>query len=135
MKKIYIIITLFAAAACVSVCCLCNNRTREKKIITSENITAYLLENGWETDSEMISSEEITIPYEFNETYSHFNDIQKQQGFDLNRFRGENALLITCPVTNYDSENDITAELIVKDTQLIAASLICTGKNGFIKPL
>lgn len=102
---------------------------------STESICAYLMSYGWETDTDRMTSEDIIIPYEFSDVYTEYNSIQKRQGFDLSAHRGNEAVLITCPVTNYSSQNDVYAELILEDTRLIGADLICYGENGFITPL
>jgi hypothetical protein len=103
--------------------------------ITDENVSAYLMTHGWETDTGKLTSEQITIPSEFNDVYTRYNEVQKQQGFDLRKYRGSSAVLLTCPITNYGTDEEVVCELILKDSRLIGANLSLKGKNGFIKPL
>lgn len=135
MKKIiYVSAVILMSAAILSVICFKNRKNPEKNI-SENNISSYLLENGWETDPEQFISENVTIPYEFSDTYYEYNSIQKQQGFDLQKHCGETAVIITCPVTNYSSSEPVYAELIISGTRLIGADIYCTGENGFIKPI
>ena len=43
----------------------------------------FLKEMGWEVGAEFDECKQILIPEEFNEVYNCYNDLQKQQGFDL----------------------------------------------------
>ncbi|MBE6852658.1 MAG: DUF4830 domain-containing protein [Ruminococcus sp.] len=133
-KKIFRISALIMSLIFIAVLCVKNSGSPDI-CLTMENVSAYLLTHGWETDTEKITSQSITIPSEFNEIYQSYNEVQKQQGFDLKKHRGSSATLLTCPVTNYGTDENVVCELILKDTQLIGANLSLTGKNGFIKPL
>lgn len=111
------------------------NKKNETVMVSSDDVEAYLLRYGWETDRSQIKSEEIIIPYSFNEVYSAYNDIQRMQGFDLSRYKGESAVHYTCPVTNYETQKNVYADIIVMDTKLIGANLKCLGDDTSVKPL
>ena len=137
MKKIIIIFILILSAISVlfAVKKISDNKKREINLCDINSIVLYLKNNGWETDPEMIEFKNVTIPYEFNDIYIRYNNVQKQQGFDLERHKGASVLLTICPVTNYYDESRVYAELIIKDNRLIGANIKCPGANGFIKPL
>lgn len=133
-KTIFYVAVLVLTAAFIVLLCV-KKSTHNARELSAEQIPAYLLENGWETAPERISSVTVTIPYEFNETYIKYNMIQTEQGFDLSRYKGEKAVLVTCPVTNYSGDEGVYAELIIRDTELIGAALVSDSCDGFIKPL
>lgn len=49
----------------------------------------FMAAYGWEVEEEPLEIQEVLIPSEFDETYEKYNYIQKQQGFDLSRYRGK----------------------------------------------
>ena len=104
------------------------------KCATAEQRAEYLSSMGWEYESE--SEKKITIPEKFNEVYTNYNSVLKKQGFDLEKHKGKEATLYTYNITNYNSEDDIIADLIVSDGVLIGADLCNpSADHGFLKAL
>ncbi len=102
---------------------------------TEEERRAYLTGLGYELSDEE-KSRQITIPEEFNEIYENYNDIQKQQGFDLETYKGRTAVLYTFGVTNYQDNERVIADLMVLDGMLIGADLCDpSADEGFLIPL
>jgi hypothetical protein len=98
---------------------------------TSEQRSEYLSSLGWEFEGE--SEKEITIPEQFNDVYNNYNSVLKKQGFNLEEHRGETATLYTYKITNYNSEDEIIADLIVSNGVLIGADLCNpSAENGFL---
>ena len=137
LKKIIIIVILILSAISVLLLVkkIADNKKREINLCETDSIVLYLKNNGWETDPEMIACKNVIIPYEFNNIYIQYNNIQKQQGFNLEKYKGSSVLLTICPVTNYHDDSKVYAELLIKENRLIGADLKCSGANGFIKPL
>lgn len=124
-----LISTLLTASAAV------REKTVSHERISTDSITSFLMKYGWETDEDLIVSEQIIIPEKFSSLYSEYNKIQQKQGFDLSDYKGCRAVLYTCPVLNYADMENVNAQLIVSENRLIGSDLICTGENGFIKPI
>ncbi len=101
---------------------------------TSEERTAYLESLGWEFDG--TSEKEITIPSEFNRVYENYNAVQKQQGFDLEKYKGKKATIYTYNITNYKNNKNVLANLLICDGVLIGADLCDpSAKDGFLVAL
>lgn len=49
----------------------------------------FMAAYGWEVQEEPLEIREVLIPGQFDEAYEKYNYIQKQQGFDLSRYRGK----------------------------------------------
>lgn len=135
MKKTVFCTAVLILAAVFLILILSSKERKTGTDIAGQQIPGYLLVCGWETSSEKIRMESIVIPDEFSEVYSQYNEIQKSQGFDLSSHRGEKAVLVTCPITNYEDRDDVYAELILSDTNLIGAALVSDSSDGFVKPL
>jgi len=73
-----------------------------------------------------------TIPCEFNETYTSYNEIQKEQGFDLSKYKGQKVELFYCRESE-DSES--YAVIIVYKNKVIGASIHRDLNTGYIKCL
>lgn len=102
---------------------------------TAEQRQSYITALGWEVKAEE-TEKQITIPQEFNEVYTKYNKIQLQQGFDLSKYKGKPATVYTYNVTNYDDNDNIIADLIVCNGELIAADLCDpSAKDGFLVAL
>ena len=102
---------------------------------TAEERVNYINSLGFETDSSE-ESKEIIIPTRFNDVYKKYNEIQKKQGLDLAEYKGKTAVMYTYHITNYGDNDNVIANLIVFDGQLIGADLCDTSAdNGFLVAL
>ena len=94
---------------------------------------AYLKKYGFELAKEC-TQKEITIPEKWNDVYNDYNQIQKNQGFDLTDYKGQKATLYTYTVTNYKGDGEyIVADMLVSGGVLIGGD-ICnpSAKDGFL---
>lgn len=102
---------------------------------TAKERQDYIESLGYDTDGKE-SSKQITIPSTFNDVYNQYNDIQKQQGFDLTQYKGRTVTLYTYNITNYKNKDNIIADLMVSDGTLIGADLCDTSADdGFLVAL
>ena len=70
------------------------------------------------------------------DVYNKYNEIQKKQGLDLAEYKGKTAVMYTYHITNYGDNDNVIANLIVFDGQLIGADLCDTSAdNGFLVAL
>ena len=93
----------------------------------------WLRQQGWETGEDPARME-VLIPAKFDQIYESYNDIQKDQGFDIARYRGETVTKYTYLVKNYPGEPDgVAANLLVYDGRLIGADLCSLELGGFLK--
>ena len=98
---------------------------------TEEERAAYLTSLGWEYDG--VSEKEITIPAVFNQVYENYNAVQKEQGFDLEKFKGKTATIYTYNISNYRDNKNVIANLLVCEGVLIGADLCDpAAKDGFL---
>ncbi|MFR5876018.1 MAG: DUF4830 domain-containing protein [Eubacterium sp.] len=104
----------------------------EIKCATADERLAYIASLGWECSKDE-TEKAITIPNEFNDVYTQYNEVQKEQGFDLEKYKGQSATLYTYNITNYKSNKNVIADLIVCNGVLIGADLCDTSAdNGFL---
>ncbi|MCR5207589.1 MAG: DUF4830 domain-containing protein [Eubacterium sp.] len=99
---------------------------------TADERRAFLSSYGYEADGSE-EKKEITVPSEFNAVYTDYNKIQKQQGFDLEPYKGKSAVIYTYKITNYKNNPNVTANLVVFDGKLIGADLCDpSADSGFL---
>lgn len=96
----------------------------------------FLEEMGWEVSAEFDQCKQILIPEEFNEVYTNYNELQKQQGFDLSSYKGKSCDLYTYKVKNYkghEKTGDVNCNLIVYKNKLIGGDVSSTELDGFMQ--
>lgn len=105
---------------------------------TNAQRVEYIRSFGWETSTVPTDSEEIRIPARFDDAYTQYNALQKEQGFDLTRYRSCYARKFTYKITNYNGADPavpINANLIIYDGKIIAADISSAAANGFVTVL
>lgn len=140
-KQIFGLILLLTGIAVVLITFLSNHPAKPAsknvsiRCATTEERVNYINSFNLETDSKE-ESKEIIIPEQFNDVYNKYNEIQKQQNFDLTDYKGKTAVMYTYNITNYDDNDNVIANLIVYDGILIGADLCDTSAdNGFLVAL
>ena len=99
---------------------------------TNEQRLAFLLGYGWEADTEAVEVREITIPDVFDDVYLKYNEVQKAQDMDLERYRGKTCRQWIYNVTNYPAQGTVHASLLVLDGKIIGGDLSSTELDGFL---
>lgn len=136
MKKkiIAVAAVLGAAAASIFICRKIEPEPSEAPVVLNQyQREAYLNIRGWEIEE--ISCKTVRIPEEFDGIYKEYADIQSNDGFNLENYKGKEVLRCLYRVLNYESDSEVTAELLLYDDKLISAALIENKPDGFIKPL
>lgn len=138
-------------ALCIVICILVAGTlaltSRKKPVVNDGSINykaksaadciSFLSQFGWTVDEEPVEVREVIIPSEFNDTYSAYNVIQKNQGLDLEPYKGFRAKKWIFNVKNYpDYPADsgyIRATLLVYDGAVIGGDISSIEQNGFIQ--
>lgn len=133
-----ILLILMAIAGVLLLAVTFVNRLTDRNKIILEDIPAqiaFLESLGWETSVEPVDIREVIIPEEWNSVFEEYNDLQKQQGFDLNKYRGKQATIYTYQILNYDGAENVVANLMVFDGRLIAGDVCSAELGGFMQGL
>jgi hypothetical protein len=112
-----------------------SDKNADKALRTNEDRVSYLENLGWEVAPEPIETREIVIPQELSGVFEQYNELQKQQGFDLSRHTGSNATLYSYQVTNYPSEGTVLANIYLIRYHVIAGDIHSTALDGFMHAL
>ncbi len=93
---------------------------------------AYLKELGWEVAEEPVTTLQFLLPSRLKGDYVAYNELQKQQGFDLEACCGKQVTRYTYAVSNYPGRPDgVQLNLYVCEEFPVAGDVVCTGADGF----
>lgn len=96
----------------------------------------YLQSLGWEVDPEPVETLQFLLPEELAEPYLTYNELQKQQGFDMSQCCGKQVSRFTYTVTNYPGRAEgVQANLYVCEDLPAAGDICCPGSGGFQRGL
>ena len=102
---------------------------------TNEERVAYLQSLGWEVEETPILEQEITLPKEFPDVLNQYNELQRQQGFDLEEYAGKKLTLYTYRITNHPDAEEADASLYVYRSVLVGGDVHSTSFTGFMTAL
>ena len=104
--------------------------------VRSEKARVAYLENcGWKVESPAMKEETILIPKEFSPVFEEYNQLQKQQGFDLSRYSGKEVTLYTYRVVDSNLGDNVLASLYVCNGCVIGGDVHSTALDGFMVSL
>ncbi len=86
-------------------------------------------------DENTMTESEIMIPSVFNAVYDSYNALQKNQGFDLNDYKGKKAVRYTFDVLNDKENYDVKTNIIVCENRVIAGDLCTYALDGMMTAL
>ncbi|MFB0920222.1 MAG: DUF4830 domain-containing protein [Oscillospiraceae bacterium] len=110
--------------------------TGSQKVKTNEDRVMFLKNLGWEVDNTPVSEKKVVIPKEFSDIYNTYNRMQLDQGYDLTRFRGMEAMIYTYTVTNYSGyTGKVVADLYVLNNEVIGGDIHSLAIDGFMHGL
>ena len=104
---------------------------------TNEERIAYLQSLGWEVEPTPILEQEITMPKDFPDVLTQYNELQRQQGFDLEEYAGKKLTLYTYTyrITNHPDAEEADASLYVYRSELVGGDVHSTSFTGFMTAL
>lgn len=105
-------------------------------ISNSEDVLSFISSLGWEVDENPMEVREVVIPEVFDDVYSNYNDIQRSQGFDLQKYAGRRVKRWTYVIRNYPEtkpEDDfIRINILVCDEKIIGGDVCSIKLDGFM---
>ena len=102
-------------------------------IKNEKNRVTWLRQQGWEVESPALSEDSVVIPRTFSTVFETYNELQKEQGFDLSRYCGTEVKMYTYKVTNSEFAGDeVVAQMYVSNGEIIGGDVHSTALDGFI---
>lgn len=106
------------------------------KIRTNEDRVAFLGQFGWEVSPDAIEEVTLKLPGEFDRIMNEYNEIQKSQGLDLSKYKGQEVVRYSYAVNNYPGyDGEVRANIIVSKNRVIGGDVCSADVNGFITSL
>jgi len=99
---------------------------------TNEDRVSFFSQFGWKVDSEPVEIKEVVIPTKFNDVYISYNNIQKEQGLDLEPYAGKSCHQWVYTVKNYPQNTAVRATILVLNNRVIGGDLSTTALDGFM---
>lgn len=99
---------------------------------TSDERIAFFQQFNWQVAPEPVSVQDVTIPAAFNDVYTNYNRIQKDQGLDLTPYAGKVCRQWVYAVLNYPNESPVRATILVYNNLVIGGDLSTTAVDGFM---
>lgn len=99
---------------------------------TNEERVAFFKQFGWDVKEEPISTGDITIPENFSDVYTAYNNIQKEQGLDLMPYAGKTCTQYIYQVTNYPQQDYMRGALLVYNGKVVGGDLSTPQLDGFM---
>jgi hypothetical protein len=130
-KRLIILLIIIAITALFAVRCA-SVRGASVRVQGAADIIIYLNGFGWAVEPEPVTIRNVQIPARFTETYQRYNDLQKQQGFDLSRYRADIVESYTFRVLNHPVAGDVFANVLVFRGRIIGGDICSFSINGFM---
>lgn len=103
------------------------------KIYENSDRLAFIEQFGWKVDATPLETVEVSIPEEFDKVYLGYNEMQKEQGLGLTKYKGKTVTRYTYNVTNYpEYEGDVYISLLVYKNKVIGGDVCSADVNGFV---
>lgn len=91
---------------------------------TNQQRIEYIESFGWDPGLTHCELQEIRIPVEFDDTYEVYNQLQREQGFDLRRYRAHSVKKYTYEISRTDDDPvPLYANLLVENGVIIGADV------------
>ena len=116
----------------------CGNNDADEasaKLTDKEDFVAYIESLGYTVSENGWQERQVVIPAEFDEVYTQYNEMQKQNGFDLEKFKGKKVDLHTFSITNYEGASDVLCDLLVYKGKIIGGAVYTADVSGFMHGL
>lgn len=105
---------------------------------TNDERVEYISSFGWSASTVPTRVEDVRIPMRFDEAYEQYNALQKEQGFDLRKYRACSAKKYTYEIKNFDGADPVVpicANLLVVEGEIVGADISSSEANGLVTVL
>lgn len=103
---------------------------------TAEERKAFFAQFGWTISEDPIEVKETAIPTEFDKSYTKYNELQKKQNFDLEKYKGVRVKSWSYEITNYpgyeNSDGIIRGNLLTCNGKIIGGDICSVELGGFM---
>ena len=105
------------------------------KLSEKEEMIRYIQSLGYEIDEERYEEKQVVIPSKFDDVYTNYNLMQKDSGFDLEKYKGKQVTLYTFGIKGYKDAEDVLCDLLVYKGKVIGGAVYTADVSGFMHGL
>lgn len=103
------------------------------KIKNVNDMNSFIKKLGWQVEENPIEIVDVQIPNEFNNVYLKYNEIQKSQGLNLEKYKGKVAKRYTYVIKNYPNTTEtVYLNIIILKNKVIAGDVCSADVSGFV---
>ena len=103
------------------------------KIKSAEDVVSFLSQFGWEVTAEPVEVKTVTSPAEFDKVFAAYNEMQKEQGLNLSKYKNKEVTRYTFSVSNYpDYDGTVYANVLVYRNRVIGGDICSADVSGFV---
>ena len=103
------------------------------KVKNAEDAVSFLSQFGWAVNATPVEVKTVTIPEEFDKVFASYNELQKEQGLNLSKYKNKDVTRYTFSVTNYpDYEGTVYANVLVYRNRVIGGDICSADVSGFV---
>ncbi len=105
-------------------------KTYSLRVGSKKEISGFADFFGLKIADEPTNVKNIIIPSDFNDIYLQYNDIQKQIGLNLEKFKGQNCTLYSYEIISPESRKGDLLNLIIQNDIVIGCDISEKEYNG-----
>ena len=107
--------------------------TSATNISNNDARVAFLKAFGWDVTTSPVESSQVRIPEKGSDVFDRYNELQKQQGYDLSQYAGKTVMRYVYKVNNYPGAIEpVYATLLIYKNQVIGGDITNTAAKGQI---
>ena len=101
---------------------------------TNDARVKFLTDLGWEVTPSPTESGEIRIPRAGDQVFDRYNELQKSQGYDLNKYAGKKVMRYVYQINNFpDAKEPVYATVLVYRDRIIGGDITDTTPGGRVQ--
>ena len=105
-------------------------------IKSEEDRIAFISQFGITVNSPAIEEEDFRVPENFDRIIRDYNEIQKMQGLNLEKYKNKKVTCYTYEAVGYNgTPGPVYVNLIIYRNAVIACDVSSTDPDGFVSPL
>ena len=102
---------------------------------SNEDRVAFIEGLGVRVKDEPVSEKSFGAPESFDRVIAGYNEIQKEQGLDLTKYKGKRITHYAYEVENFDYDGTVYVNLFIYKNRIIGCDISSLDKGGFVLPL
>lgn len=105
-------------------------------IETNEDRLEFIRQFGVEVSGEPEECVSFSVPENFDKVIAGYNELQKEQGLDISKYKNKKVTRYTYSLDNYNGyEGEVHVNLIIYKKTVVACDISSAAPNGFVEPL